>query len=399
MRNYALPLLSLVLLASCSNEESTGLENQARTPQILSKAQVINAPLEKQIEYKRHHLKVLAQWAANERAAINIGASESFQKNQVAEQTFYLENLFNQVGLTKNSSRLTSKENLEQALDAFKDLDGETYLPVITIHDSGLIGQKSGASSEETLIIVEDNDLDGESYAAYLTGEGGDDLEEYMGNYDDPAVAGLPLLVIELNPCGINAIVDSQDINGTSPCGGDTYGGGLGGGFGSGNGTFIQRLVLNKMTVKDLKEIAPFRPEIGIKAYRIPRLFPNVSYYECGEFVSSSDNCYVSAGREITNLKRRYQNDERTYNYEIERNNSFTNDILVYVLFEKDTFPAEEKTIIQNMPNNTLNEIKIRSFNNIYDKQVLSQNPAYNLPLVYGHQTDNNVIKYNLSSR
>lgn len=393
MRNYALPLLSLVLLASCSNEESTGLENQAGIPQIMSKAQIVNAPIEKQIEYKRHHLKVLAQWAASERAAINEDASESFQKNQVAEQTFYLENLVNQVGLTEKSSSLSTKDDLILALDAFKDLDGETYLPIITVHESGMIGQKSGSSNEETLIVIEDNDIDGETYAAYLIGED-DGLEEYLGDLDDPAVDGLPLLVIELDICGTNSIVAAPDVNGTSPCSGDTFSGDIVGGGGSS----IYRLVVNKMIVRDLKEGWPFRSEIGIKAYKISSLSPGV-LYECGENVHISDNCLESNGTRIVQLKREWKDDERTYNFEIERNNMFTNDILVYTIFEQDSFPFLTKFAVMDLPSGSRVSIPYRSWQSDYDRQVLSQNSNFGLPLVFGHVTDNSEIKYNLASR
>jgi hypothetical protein len=391
MRNYALPLFSLVLLASCSNEESMGLEPSTNS-QIMTKAQVLTAPLDKQIAYKRHHLKVLAQWVASERAAINVDASESFQKNQVAEQTFYLENLVNEIGVTQKSSKLFTKESVVSALDAFKNMDGETYLPVITVHESGILGQKSGSSNEETLIVIEDNDLDGETYAAYLMGED-DGLEEYLGDLDNPTVAGLPLLVIELDPCGANTVVAS-DINGASPCVSNT----LGGGGGFGGGSSFQSLVIDKMTIRDRKEGAPFRSEIRMKAYKISDLRPNL-YYDCAENVFSSVNCYSSNGNEIVQLKRKWQNDERTYNFEIERNNNFSNDILVYLIFEADSFPAIVDVDYRGLPNNSDIGIPYRSYQSPYDMQVLSQNSNYNLPLVFGHVTDFNTIKYNLASR
>jgi hypothetical protein len=115
--------------------------------------------------------------------------------------------------------------------------------------------------------------------------------------------------------------------------------------------------------------------------------------------MTSSTNCQDYSGRTVKELKRSYEDDDRTYNWKIESSSDLNQEIIYYVVFEYDGFPAGETEEIFPLPlNGASTSFKYRSWNSIYDSAILSQNSQYNLPLIYGFSADNSAIKYNLSS-
>ncbi|MGC6525018.1 MAG: hypothetical protein ACON30_01920 [Flavobacteriaceae bacterium] len=76
---------------------------------------------------------------------------------------------------------------------------------------------------------------------------------------------------------------------------------GTGGTGGNSNGN----LQLNKMTIKDLKEGWPGRPEIHFKGYKFSA--PPSNDWDCGEYMYASVNCYNYEGRRIARIKRKWK--------------------------------------------------------------------------------------------
>lgn len=150
------------------------------------------------------------------------------------------------------------------------------------------------------------------------------------------------------------------------------------------------------MKIKDLKEGWPSRSEIAFKGYKI-NLNPDYGY-DCGEYIYSSVNCYNYSGKRITRLKRKHKNDTRNYDWDIEKGENFANAILVYVIFEEDSFPAPVKTASILLPSSSSTNIGFRSWNSKYDQQALSNNNSYNLSSPNNFSRNNSSIEYNLKS-
>lgn len=214
-----------------------------------------------------------------------------------------------------------------------------------------------------------------------------------MGDFNENAIGDIPLLIFELDPCGSNTIAPAYF---DSPCNTDPFGGDLND---PGSGGFVQILQINKMKIKDLKELWPGRSEVEFKGYKLAvnNITPNITI-DCGDAIFSSTNCYTYSGKRISQVKRRHQGDTRTINWKIASNEGFYSDVLVYVIFESDNFPAPKQSAYQDLPNGATSLIVYRSYESDYDKQVLSQNSTLGCPYVYGFSNDNRRIEYNLRS-
>jgi len=151
------------------------------------------------------------------------------------------------------------------------------------------------------------------------------------------------------------------------------------------------------MKIKDLKESWPFRSEISIKVFKLENISSNQTY-ECGLSVKASVNCYTDTGNRILTLKRKWKNDNRTYNWRIETSDINSNDVVFYVLFEADVFPAPTKEEYVSIGNGSSSRITYRSWQNIYDKEAVSlnYNNTYGNPYAYSFSENNSVIQYNL---
>lgn len=97
----------------------------------------------------------------------------------------------------------------------------------------------------------------------------------------------------------------------------------------------MSRLVIEKMKIKDLKETWAGRSEVAFQGFKLSRI--RNAFYECGEYITGSVNCYNYRGKRITRLKRRHRNKTKTYNFNIKGSNNYGNDFFT-TLFSKKIF-------------------------------------------------------------
>ncbi len=174
---------------------------------------------------------------------------------------------------------------------------------------------------------------------------------------------------------------------------------GGGGGY-SGGGTSYSRLRLNKIKVKQHKEDwhngASELHFAGFKLSSLP-----VYSGDCGDGMSGSANCYSEPGKRIKKVSRGDIGDEFTANYVVETytNSNNSNDIIFFVLFEEDSWPATVQGETFEFPNGEIRNVYYRSWQERYDKAMLSMNPnnTYGLPSARNYSNENSGIKYNLT--
>jgi len=346
-------------------------ENDASV--ILEKEQILDATLEQQILYKRHHMKVLANWVNDH--GVDLIKNESKNKNEIL-----ISDLVNRAISQKNYNLDNEDYNeVHTALNAFVNIGENSWHPVIRIVNDNF-DQKN--SDKQTILSVEDADLNGEKFTHYLLGENDDDLVEADFPVTPESTQDHSLMV-----CEIVTIGD----------GGNGGGSGTGGGYGGATGTGgYVKLEIDNMKIKDLKEGWPGRSEITFRGYKRSSITPNTDYL-CGQSIYASVNCQNTNGKRITRLKRRHKNDNRSYDWDVERNNDFSNDILYYVIYEED-FPAPYRTSYYNLPNGANASIPYYSWQSKYHKQILTNNNNYNYPSPNDFSVNNSDIKYNLNS-
>lgn len=379
-------IFSTTIFISCEKEnlsdQNTELSEFAKSLTILDKSQIVKASQSDQLAYKRAHLKTLSLWMLEEGFPY-LNERLGNQTNP-DDDTFFIEDLYLEHIAESN---ISEDSTIRVALDAFKDLDNETWFPSVR-----LVKSDNTSSNPKLIAAVEDYDGSEEFAQGYIMGDNPGEIKDLEYDITETSIDPDLILAVVLDPCSTTTFVPASSME--IPCA-DPYSGLLTGpGSGGGNNS----LVINKMLIKKLKEIWPFRPRISFKGYKLDNPQAGI-YYECGEQMTSSTNCQDYSGRTVAELKRSYEDDDRTYNWKIESSSDLNQEIIYYVIFEYDGFPAGETEEIFPLPlNGASTSFKYRSWNSIYDSAILSQNSQYNLPLIYGFSADNSVIKYNLSS-
>lgn len=345
--------------------------------------------MEDKIIYKRTHLKKLALWLINnQKDQIFHNAEANQQKSDGIDNRLFIEDLL----ISSTSQKNMSDElinDLTNSVHAFKNLDGDSWLPVLRLEGNFL--QKSGDA--DIIIAIEDTDGESTIYTPFLPGED-DNLIPYEGPFNQEAIGDNPMLVVELEPCSDMSL---QPEYFDSPCDSGSVGGDLGNG-GSGSGGNVRFLKIVNMKIKDRKEGWPGRSEIEFKGYKLPltTITPNITI-DCGDPVYASTNCDNYNGKRIKDMRYDDEGDTFDMNWTISRDEGYTDAVLVYVIFEYDSWPATIRSAYQSLPNGATSLIEYRSYEADYNKQVLSQNQSLGYPYVYGFNFDGSWIKYNLN--
>lgn len=394
-----LAIILVIIFASCSKQETAIEIETANEAQLnyYDKGYIESAPLSEQLEYKRYHMKKITKWLLNNDIHVYNYLSEKLQRNTALE-IFYVTNIVNSLKNNKSTSTTEKQfEDLENSLNAFENLDGDTAYPYIHLLNNAKYLSRAPYDDSKPLYALEDFDENNNEELAkgYQENENGELVE--INETITPALAGEEdIIVMELGPCG--GTVNDDPITDRSPCGGS--GGGGGGGTNSG------RLVrFDNMKIKDLKEGYPFRSEIHIKAFKeVPNPITNG---DCGQPVHSSVNCYDYDGRGIITWKRRWQNETKDLNdWIIAVENVNSTDVVFYTIFEHDSFPAPRNFPVLDgnnfagfiFPNGTQRIFEYRSWQSQYHSVILSldQNNNFNIPYTQGYNKNNGDITYRL---
>lgn len=397
MKRLLLILIIFTVLISCSDKEPFNLKSDNFNIANITKQEIENASLKQKLEYKRHHMKVLASWIATKSdqiIALNTQNQNIFKSNDSDYKYFFVEDLLQDLVVNnKNDYRTTQDfENVKASLEAFKNLEGVSWYPMIFIKKESNFSFSKSNLEELTYIALEDADENGESFTAYEVLDN-DEIIEVQEPFTEEFVGNNELLVVELIACNDEYLMQYKSSNKISSC----ISIDSGGGGGTGGTSNALSLKLEKMKIKDLKEGWPGRPEIGFKGYKVSNI--NSIAYDCNEFIHASVDCWGNlAGQRIGRIKRSWENDERTYNFAIKTDDNNSDDIIYYIIFEQDSWPAPWKQELFPFASGLNSRIPYRSWQDIYDKQILSQNQnnPYNYKYANNFSTENSTIKYNL---
>ena len=287
----------------------------------------------------------------------------------------------------ETSEKQARESKLIAAVNAFKNIDGESWYPKLRfLNAKDIISRTAG---DNPLTVVEDASDQGQMFTGYELDEN-NELYPIDETPTQENTANRNLVIIELG---------DTDCDGNQKCntgggggGGDTGGGDNGGGGNSGSSASIKQ-----MTIKDLKESWPARPEIHFKGFSVLNLPQQDG--ECGTRLSGSSSCSDHLGKRIKRIKRSDKNDQFNANYVVD-DGLFTNvpQFVMFTIFEKDNFPAPRKESEFGFPNGVEGKFKYRSWESAYDEQLLNtQNNAFGLEGIFGFATENSDIKYNIN--
>ena len=391
--------LSLVLLMSlmisCSNEDSLNeLPVDSLDLSILSKDEIETASLTDKSNYKRYHLKVLATFITKEKKLVNEIIKSKNIPISDEHQEFFIENLVNEM-LSFEHIKITDEKLkvIEKSLNAFKDLDGENWYPKIFFRNEFSSESKTNSMVDRTFVAIEDLNENGEYFSPYelLDNDSGEEELFLLNDGLTPEYVGSnSLMVVELGlPCGDGGIDQIQRCSG--------------GGGGPGGGSSLN-MVLEKIRIKDLKELWPGRSEISLKIYKLPSgvLTPPAGLLDlCGDFVYASDDCDNFEGRRYMRLKRSDKNKQFYVDWLMkdEGNSPYSNDITFYVIFEADPWPTSPQTTNFEDISGITPRISFRSNQPYYDKRMTGTNNStilqYGIMDASYNNINNSDIEYN----
>lgn len=255
-----------MLLTACSKENDTintlneGIASEGKT-EILSKKAIENAEINEKLAYKDFHLATLVEAVIT--SDTDLTDLEAAASAKEGEPAMYIERVLRRRSSAKGNS--TSMDDLTlNSLDAFKDLDGETWYPILTLKRREADGLKNALY----LFDSYDEPTEQEIVHAYRMGQSGA-LELVNANFtetmfnnlgkaskDDPQVFAVTLSNIP--PGASDYVMYTEPI----------FGGG-----GSGGGTSSSYYQLYKMKIKEKKE--SWLEKADIK--RIMQLWPYIN--------------------------------------------------------------------------------------------------------------------------
>jgi hypothetical protein len=192
----------------------------------LTPETITQTSLQRQIEYKRLHLQNIAKWVLEDYAEIQKSLSAKTKNN--SDLSFSVSQLINKVNTP--SKQAHSKELID-AVNAFKDIEGESWYPRLRFLSETAITSRS--ADDNPLTIVEDASVDGQLFTGYELDE---NLELYALE-ETPTqenTAARNIVIIELDDTDCDA---NQKCN--SGGGGNNGGGGNTGGGNDNNHTSI----------------------------------------------------------------------------------------------------------------------------------------------------------------
>lgn len=382
-------LLMLIILASCSKQESTTETVADSNLNYYDKAYIETASLNEQLEYKRFHLKKIANWLLKNDFEVYEILSQELTNTK--EDNFYVGNIYADI-ISKGSKNLWNEDDITLSLTAFENLDGDDAYPALYLPNIERYINRVPYDSIKPLYAVDDYD---EINQVQIMAGYQEDVNKELQPIDEPLVPGIAdeedIIVLSLRPC-------------TDPIGGNNGNKGVGcdtGGGGGGGGQSNDIYHINKMTIKENKEPWPARSDVslvGFKTLGLP--------YESGpcgySIVGASDCLNEPEGRFIKEFKRSWISgeEEQTVGHLIDSYYNPNNVDIYYalVIFERDNWPAGKKTAEIQFPYGMVRTAEFRSWENEYHKVLVkNNNENQGVPRIEGYNQDNSEIRYNLN--
>lgn len=379
MKKIIYSVFLMCVIASCSTEENTNdlYEESTSSKEIYNdKNYIENAELKEKLAYKKYHLKEIAKWISHHDSDV-LNSVKRTITNDVDQSK-------NEISLFLKDLDIISKQTMENksSFNAFVGLEGENWYPKITVLNAEKLMNKTSFDSKKPIILFSEyeEEIGVESLTGYQENSEGELVELDMAITEEFAI-DKTVMVLSID----NQLIPIDEV--------------YGGGGGSSGGTSYYRLRLNKVTLKQHKEDwhngASELHFAGFKESSMP-----VYSGDCGDNMTGSANCYNYDGNRVSKVSRGDVGDEFTVNYTINTFDSYnSNDILFFVLFEQDSWPATRNIASFPFPNGELRNVYYRSWQESYDEIMLSMDPNnnYGLPSAKGYSKENAGIKYNLT--
>ncbi|UJH67520.1 hypothetical protein [Allomuricauda sp. SCSIO 65647] len=409
-----LPLfMSFFFLNSCSNGGINFEEKKDSISNILDKQSVQNAPLKDKLTYKEFHLTSLM--AEVIKVNPDFDKISEFKTSKGERPAVYIKSL-----LLEND--LGSKDDVDPSVDAFTDLEGETWHPVLT-----LINQGVGGADNATFAVSSYNEDTGVEFVkAYQLNEVGelelvdedyteDEFSKTTSSKGNLSVYSLSLVECGQQPAAIKKIAYQN-------CGRSVGTIGIGGGT---SGISKTSLKITKMKIKDKKESWLEKADVQIYGWFFPfrssncEDTANVCPQGSRDYTEAIDIWYPNNKKGINRLNlpeyrlSKYSNRDvrkernKTINkhlmYDDNRPERESGVYLAYVIYEYDGWPAPRKYISFNNHNRFVDGLPYRSYNQKYHFQIVRANrafkwaPAFNAVRPFGTRVNNSVIEYTYS--
>ena len=379
MKNLFLSALFLSIFSCTDDKIDVVLEsskddiNKSESMRISSRA-----TLAEKSQYKEFHLKRLATWYhlhKNNAAILNHIASV---REVDGEKLIVINDLIIAVYGTELPER-----DVAESLSAFLDLDGQDWTPTLTFLNVDVANNYPFKPNADEMYFFPS-------------------LEIPTPQTTVPAWFFPPftfeLILFDLNFTALNALNYTNlvfDITISTGLLANTYTQpnttqGVSG---------PNHILINKLTIKNLKEDwVNGKADVHVVGFTSSTT-PAISGI-CGAALSGAGNCFNYDGARIDQIKRAYENHEHQHDYLLQNYSLGIpfdgGDVLNYVIFESDSWPANLETKTFPFPNGQIRNISYRSGQTpFHDGQVMrTQNGPF--PFTGTYVQDNSDIKYNL---
>lgn len=380
-----LQLLILLTVFGCQTEDiadETGKESVMAENMDIEKLHnkdfIQTASIKEKLVYKEFHLSSLMEQVLEVNPEFEN--MEEF-KTAKGEASYSLQNLLLDGIAKKKGGTSTSKDDIP-SLDAFTDLEGETWYPVLRRLKKG----EGNGNNSLYLINSYDTDAEEEIVKAYKLDENGKlvlthkRFTEEMFSGSQTSKESSSVYQLRLSECPI-----AQDMLKIAArgCGSGSSGGGI-----SSYSTKIRN-----MTIKDKKESWIEKADVHYARISWSLLAPGVYYDNCPPVQYPFCD---GKGKLIRKYKNREVRKRQSKSVNFTINTSSSNHaVLQFAVFEYDSWPAGIKTYQEDVNGATIN-LKYRSWNDPYDERTVTFTGAYGLQNGRRFTVDNSAIKYNV---
>lgn len=372
-------VLNLFFVTSCQyedieNEEEIAVKETSQEQMgDASRSLIEDRPLQEQLNYKKTHLLAISQFISDNKTQIQGYLEPALMSahDSLYPIEFKVKDVLDDLHIDYTS--------VNSSFDAFSDLDSLSWDPVLIIPYKSNTIVNGSYDSTDPIYAIADYDLvnEVETESLYMASTGGT-----LMSYTTPMQESQAMYYL----------VHYLDLISDGEVGGG------GSSSGSGSGGSYYRLKINRLKPKDGKETwVQGKSEIHFKGYKLSFL-PSTSGY-CGDHMYSSSDCYDYYGKRIKRVKRSDIGDEFMANFTIEDYTTYQNsDMVFYVIFEYDGWPAPKKQWDFPFVNGEYRAIEYRTWNSAYHKKMVSMDPTntYGLPFARSYSLENSAIKYDL---
>ncbi|SDQ10904.1 hypothetical protein [Flagellimonas zhangzhouensis] len=353
-------IVLLILLSSCENEEEPSLvieENQSNSL-LFDKAGIERAELKEKLAYKNYHLTKLME----ELYRLNPNFdNEKAGKSAKAEHlnAFYFKDLFSKN--IEGKSESTLNDSIQYSLEAFIELEGESWYPYV-------YKIKDGTGTQPLFLINSfDLDLKKEIVQGYILNVRGQLELKYRDLLENDIFGPNPVEEALENEVFVLGIApEDQEYILPEDENADSYGGG-----GGNDDILPEDLQIFKIKIKDKKESWLEKADVHIYGYAMSDdedFFQPLGFF-WGDRITI-DGAQIRNNPEY--VLGKFSNSDvnngtfKTINKHLMNKRASSSIFISYIIYEYDGFPAPLKQVSFGRPGGTDALISYRSYNQKY---------------------------------